>query len=407
MDFAYGEPFTESSPEAYERLILDVLLGDATLFPHHEEVEESWRIIDPLEEHWAGTTPEPYAPAPGVRPAATDARARRPRLAAGMTTSRLDGRPPPSQVAKALAAERRAAGAVDLRPGADLRRRGRRAHVEETVAAARAASTAHPCRVLTVVRRRPGRRAPRLDAEVSVGGDSGPGEAVVLRLSGELIEHADAVVLPLLAPDTPVVTWWAGPPPAYPAGEPLGILASRRITDTYLAADPRDVAASPGASNTSRATPTSPGPGTPCGARSSRAVVDAVARPGHRRDRGHRARQPLRRADRLAGWARRLDIAGRAWSTARARPSPRSCLTVDDASAGTREVRLTRPDGSSAILAQPGQPRPPAAAARSATCGELLAEELRRLDADEPYADALAAVRPSCPRARPTGRRAS
>ena len=61
MDFQYGEAFTESSPEAYERLMLDVLLGDATLFPHAEEVEASWRVIDPLEELWAeGSEPEPY-----------------------------------------------------------------------------------------------------------------------------------------------------------------------------------------------------------------------------------------------------------------------------------------------------------------------------------------------------------
>ncbi|MEW2497666.1 glucose-6-phosphate dehydrogenase [Streptomyces nodosus] len=53
MDFAYGESFTESSPEAYERLILDVLLGDANLFPRTEEVEESWKILDPIEEYWA------------------------------------------------------------------------------------------------------------------------------------------------------------------------------------------------------------------------------------------------------------------------------------------------------------------------------------------------------------------
>ncbi|MFG3381500.1 glucose-6-phosphate dehydrogenase [Streptomyces sp. NPDC047999] len=53
MDFAYGESFTESSPEAYERLILDVLLGDSNLFPRTEEVEQSWRILDPVEEFWA------------------------------------------------------------------------------------------------------------------------------------------------------------------------------------------------------------------------------------------------------------------------------------------------------------------------------------------------------------------
>ncbi|MFE7777588.1 glucose-6-phosphate dehydrogenase [Streptomyces sp. NPDC057445] len=52
MDFAYGESFTESSPEAYERLILDVLLGDSNLFPRVEEVELSWKILDPIEQFW-------------------------------------------------------------------------------------------------------------------------------------------------------------------------------------------------------------------------------------------------------------------------------------------------------------------------------------------------------------------
>jgi len=60
MDFLYGESFTESSPEAYERLILDVLLGDATLFPRNEEVDASWRVIDPLEAFWASHPPEKY-----------------------------------------------------------------------------------------------------------------------------------------------------------------------------------------------------------------------------------------------------------------------------------------------------------------------------------------------------------
>jgi glucose-6-phosphate 1-dehydrogenase len=53
MDFAYGGSFTESSPEAYERLILDVLLGEPPLFPRHEEVELSWKILDPIEDYWA------------------------------------------------------------------------------------------------------------------------------------------------------------------------------------------------------------------------------------------------------------------------------------------------------------------------------------------------------------------
>jgi len=61
MDFGYGNAFTESSPEAYERLILDVLLGDPPLFPRHEEVELSWQILDPIEEFWATQgQPEQY-----------------------------------------------------------------------------------------------------------------------------------------------------------------------------------------------------------------------------------------------------------------------------------------------------------------------------------------------------------
>ncbi|RYJ06857.1 MAG: glucose-6-phosphate dehydrogenase, partial [Actinomycetales bacterium] len=53
MDFAYGGTFVEDSPEAYERLILDVLLGDPPLFPQHEEVELAWEILDPIIRHWS------------------------------------------------------------------------------------------------------------------------------------------------------------------------------------------------------------------------------------------------------------------------------------------------------------------------------------------------------------------
>lgn len=61
MDFSYGQAFTESSPEAYERLILDVLLGEPSLFPVNAEVELSWKILDPVLEHWAANgTPDGY-----------------------------------------------------------------------------------------------------------------------------------------------------------------------------------------------------------------------------------------------------------------------------------------------------------------------------------------------------------
>ncbi|MHB1986523.1 MAG: glucose-6-phosphate dehydrogenase [Acidimicrobiales bacterium] len=76
MDFLYGAAFTESSPEAYERLLLDVLLGDKTLFPDHEEVEASWSVIDPLEEFWQGRKPESYRAGEWGPPAAEEMLAR-------------------------------------------------------------------------------------------------------------------------------------------------------------------------------------------------------------------------------------------------------------------------------------------------------------------------------------------
>ncbi|MFM6974850.1 MAG: glucose-6-phosphate dehydrogenase, partial [Agromyces sp.] len=73
MDFGYGHAFTEASPEAYERLILDVLLGEPPLFPRQEEVELSWQILDPIEEFWDTLgQPEQYAPG-SWGPASADA----------------------------------------------------------------------------------------------------------------------------------------------------------------------------------------------------------------------------------------------------------------------------------------------------------------------------------------------
>jgi glucose-6-phosphate 1-dehydrogenase len=61
MDFSYGSAFAEDSPEAYERLILDVLLGEPSLFPVNAEVELSWEALDPVLDHWAEHgKPDPY-----------------------------------------------------------------------------------------------------------------------------------------------------------------------------------------------------------------------------------------------------------------------------------------------------------------------------------------------------------
>ncbi|WP_182262847.1 glucose-6-phosphate dehydrogenase [Rhodococcus sp. UFZ-B548] len=59
LNMSYAESFQRASPEAYERLILDVLRGDASLFPTQEEIEASWAVVDPVITHWATSTSRP------------------------------------------------------------------------------------------------------------------------------------------------------------------------------------------------------------------------------------------------------------------------------------------------------------------------------------------------------------
>jgi glucose-6-phosphate 1-dehydrogenase len=59
MDFHYGTSFGKASPEAYERLLLDAMSGDATLFARRDEVEEAWAFIDVIEHAWAAKKDAP------------------------------------------------------------------------------------------------------------------------------------------------------------------------------------------------------------------------------------------------------------------------------------------------------------------------------------------------------------
>ena len=69
MEFSYEATFREESPEAYERLMLDALIGDPTLFIRSDEVEQCWRIIDPIIAHWeaAPAASRSTRPLPGGR----------------------------------------------------------------------------------------------------------------------------------------------------------------------------------------------------------------------------------------------------------------------------------------------------------------------------------------------------
>src|SRR3954464_9666261 len=142
-----------------------------------------------------------------------------------------------SDIVRALLAERRAAGALASGLALSLVVVVDEQHVEEAEEAATIAAAAHPCRVLIVVRHSIEADV-RLDAEVQVGGRLGATEAVVMRMYGRLALHAESVVLPLLAPDAPVVTWWHGTPPDEIATDALGVLANRRVTDCARATDP-------------------------------------------------------------------------------------------------------------------------------------------------------------------------
>ncbi len=111
----------------------------------------------------------------------------------------------------------------------------------DAVRAASQAGREHPCRVLAVIARE-ARASSRLDAEIR-SGEGTPGQTVLLRLYGPMSEHADSVIMPLLVPDTPVVTWWHGLIPAVPSAQPLGVLAQRRVTDAARARAPAEALA--------------------------------------------------------------------------------------------------------------------------------------------------------------------
>jgi glucose-6-phosphate dehydrogenase assembly protein OpcA len=220
----------------------------------------------------------------------------------------------------------------------------------------------------------------RLDAEIRVG-ESGPGEVVLLRMYGALGEHADSVVTPLLMPDTPVVTWWPGTPPVVPAGNPLGALAQRRITDAASSPAPHDCLASlashyqPGDTDLSwtRAT-------------SWRSLIAATLDQPHGAIRGGRveAERANPSADLIASW---LTVRLGAPFENRVSGGPGVTGVIFDTSDG--EISLARPDGRLAMLRRPGEPERRVALHRRDTA-ELLSEELRRLDPDEVYAETIA-----------------
>lgn len=286
-------------------------------------------------------------------------------------------------VVAALSAERRAAGAQATGLVLSLVCVVSDRHLAAASAAAAAAAPANPCRIITVVRGAPDAPVSRLDAQVEVGGARGPVESVVLRMEGRLARHAESVVLPLLAPDTPVVTWWSGEPPQRVAHDPLGALAGRRVTDLAAAADPL-------AALRTRAADLHPGDTDLAWTRASlwRAALAAAldTRPGVVRGVEVAAQPDDPTAYLLAGWLAERLAAPAQLHSSRGPGITETTLHLEDG-----DVRLVRVDGETATLSVPGTPDRTLDLPQR-ELGELLNEELRRLGVDETYADALLAA---------------
>ncbi|MEU1607291.1 glucose-6-phosphate dehydrogenase assembly protein OpcA [Micromonospora matsumotoense] len=286
-----------------------------------------------------------------------------------------------NEVVKALAAERRSAGGVASGMALTLIVVVDEKRVREAEAAATIAAAAHPCRLLVVVRADVERERNRLDAEIVVGGRLGPCEAVVTRMYGRLALHAESVVMPLLVPDVPVVTWWHGEPPAEIATDFLGVVADRRITDCAQAVDPIEALRE-------RARDYSPGDTDLAWTRITpwRTLVAGAFDTTEERVTEATVVAPRRdpTAALMQGWlAARLGIQPQ-WQPTDAHPRMRQ---VQLRCANGDELTLTR-DDSMATFRRTGQDDRMLPLVRR-PLGDELAEELRRLDADQVYAEAL------------------
>jgi glucose-6-phosphate dehydrogenase assembly protein OpcA len=246
------------------------------------------------------------------------------------------------------------------------------------------AAAAHPCRLLIVIRHSIEADI-RLDAEVQVGGRLGSTEAVVMRMYGRLALHAESVVLPLLAPDAPVVTWWHGPPPDEIATDALGVLANRRITDCAAAPDPLAALQRRAGDFLMGDTDLAWARCTPWRSLLASALDGIEGRPVSASIEAEAANPS---APLLAGWlSTRLGLD--AQITESSGPGITSAEIVErDADGNEQTIRVDRPDGVSATLSRRSEPARVLALPRRSV-GELLAEELRRMDPDFVYADAL------------------
>ncbi|PRX92540.1 glucose-6-phosphate dehydrogenase assembly protein OpcA [Allonocardiopsis opalescens] len=263
----------------------------------------------------------------------------------------------------------------------------------DALRAATEAGHEHPCRVLVLIQREP-HAEPHIDAEIRSSGEMGPGEGVLLRTYGALNRHADAVVIPLLVPDAPVVVWWPAAGPAAPAKDSVGVLAQRRITDSQNASDPvralvdRTAHYTPGDTDLSwaRITPWRTLLASlldqPCEWISAATVA---------------AEADLASAHLLASW-----LESKLGAPVTMQRSDGPGITEVRLSTAEGEIAVERPDGRTATLVYPGKPDRTVALPRL-SAAEAMAEELRRLDPDEVYEEAAQHLLQTHRSAQPAG----
>lgn len=283
-----------------------------------------------------------------------------------------------SEVAAALVRARRSVGSPAMGMVLTLVVVTDESRYYDAMKAAAAISSEHPARVLGVVRR--STRGPaQLDAQVRIGNNSS-GEAVLLRLTGELTRHAESVVLPLLLPDSPVVVWWPGQPPDVPASSPIGRLGQRRLTDAVAAHAKIPTLTTVARNYTAGDTDLAWTRLTPWRALLAAALdqVDLVATGG--RVTAERANPS---AELLVAW-----LESRLGVPVERRNSKGPGITDVRLTTRAGDVAITRSDGSSGVFAIPGEADRPVALKRR-LLPELLAEDLRRLDEDDIYAETV------------------
>jgi glucose-6-phosphate dehydrogenase assembly protein OpcA len=252
---------------------------------------------------------------------------------------------------------------------------------EPAIEAANDASRQHPCRVIAVISGKDS-GATRLDAQIRVGGDAGASEVVVLRLFGALASHGDAVLVPLLLPDSPVVAWWPSQAPVDVSESAIGKMAQRRITDAAQASSPRS-------EMRRRADNYHPGDTDLAWSRITlwRGLLAAALdlppyEPVLAANVAGASDSPS--ADLMAGWlAQALQC-----PVTRTRTGAGTGMVSVRLTRTSGNIDLLRPDGAVATLSPPGQPGRRITLGRR-TLPECLADELHRLDPDEVYAETL------------------